>query len=83
MNECAQEKKKEAHSQEKEMRRAEREDETRSVTFLPVKAALCSDVSPMLLDRLTSAPACRVRTLMSARLSRGQSFNCETPEPYL
>lgn len=26
-------------------------------TFLPVKAALCSGVSPMLLGRLTSAPA--------------------------
>lgn len=63
----------------KEMRRAERNDEVHSGTFLPVKAALCSDVSPMLLDRFTSAPACRVRTHVSAWLSRSQSSHCETP----
>lgn len=68
---------------EKEMRRAEGEDEMCSGTFLPVKAALCSDVSPMLLDRLTSAPACRVRTHASSWLPRSLSFNCETPQPYL
>lgn len=79
----ARKKKRSTQSGKRDEKSRERRDETRSGTFLPVKAALCSDVSPMLLDRLTSAPACRVRTLASARLSRGQSFNCETPQPYL
>lgn len=33
---------------------------THERTFLPVNAALCSAVSPMLLGRLTFAPACRI-----------------------
>lgn len=70
MNAREEEKKKKSTQSGKEMRGAERIDEMRSGTFLPVKAALCSDVSPMLLDRLTSAPACGVRTLESAWLSR-------------
>lgn len=52
------------HTNNKETRKAERNSKSEEVmmqsgTFLPVKAALCSGVSPILLGKLTSAPACK------------------------